>query len=133
MLALPEEACETSAMHHQTTRVIAEHMQKTGRYNIFLDYYHMLTQHIKEIGIARNVWAVNLDGVIASVVLGACWKALKEKQITVQRVCDIAFMVFALGRVAGAEGEFLDHQDFGSPMDMRAPVEECITLTRPKD
>ena len=83
--------------------------------------------------MARNVWAVNLDGAIASVVLGVCWQALKEKRLTVRRVCDIAFMIFALGRVAGAGGEFLDHQDTGSAMDMRIPVSECISLTRPKD
>jgi len=88
---------------------------------------------IKNLGIARNVWAVNLDGAIASVVLGICWKLLREKRITVRRVCDIAFMVFALGRVAGAGGEFLDHQDTGTPMDMRIPISECTMLSRPKD
>jgi len=71
---------------------------------------------------------VNLDGAIASVVLAVCWKTLKEKQITLQRVRDIAFMVFALGRVAGAGGEFLDHQDYGMPMDMRIPVREITIL-----
>ena len=93
----------------------------------------MLAHRLKESGIARNVWAVNLDACIASVVLGMSWKALKEKRITMRRVCDIAFMVFALGRVAGAGGEFLDHQDFGSPMDMRIPVSEGVVLSRPKD
>jgi len=34
---------------------------------------------------------------------------------------------------AGAVVEFLDHQDFGKPMDMRIPVSECLTLTRPTD
>jgi prolipoprotein diacylglyceryltransferase len=88
----------------------------------------MLAYRLKEIGIAQNVWAVNLDGAIASVVLAVCWKPLKEKRITLQRVRDIAFMVFALGRVAGAGGEFLDHQDYGSPMDMRIPVKEITIL-----
>ena len=101
--------------------------------NIFLDFYHMLTCALKEAGIARNVWAVNLDGAIASVVLGIYWESLKNKSITVQRVRDMAFMIFALGRVAGAGGEFLSHQDFGSPMDMRIPVKECISITRAKD
>jgi len=114
-------------------RVIAAHIEQAGRCNVFLEFYHHLAGRLKEIGIARNVWAVNLDGAIASVVLGACWRALKDKRITLRRVCDIAFMLFAVGRVAGAGGEFLDHQDFGSPMDMRMPVEECTALTRPKD
>ena len=114
-------------------RVISAYLKECGISNVFLDFYHMMAHKLKEVGIARNVWAVNLDGAIASVVLGVCWKALKEKRITIRRVCDIAFMIFALGRVAGAGGEFLDHQDFGSPMDMRIPVSECIALTRPVD
>ena len=114
-------------------QVVFKHLAEHGKCNIFLDFYHMLAQRMKEIGISRNVWAVNLDAAIASVVLGICWKPLKEKRITLQRVSDIAFMTFALGRVAGAGGEFLDHQDFGSPMDMRIPADEAVILTRPKD
>jgi succinyl-CoA synthetase alpha subunit len=114
-------------------RVIARFLDEGGLYNIFLDFYHRLALRLKEIGIARNVWAVNLDGAIASVVLAMCWGALRDKRITIQRVRDIAFLVFALGRAAGAAGEFLDHQDFGAPMDMRIGVTECEALTRPKD
>ncbi|MHC4740284.1 MAG: citrate/2-methylcitrate synthase [Planctomycetota bacterium] len=111
-------------------QAVTEYLEQEGFCNIFLQFYHLLALGLKEIGIARNVWAVNLDGAIASVVLGLCWKPLKEKQITLQRVCDIAFMVFALGRVAGAAGEFLDHQDYGTPMDMRIPVDEITVLGR---
>ena len=107
---------------------ISGYLSKQHRSNVFLQFYHMLAYRLKEIGIARNVWAVNLDGAIASVVLAVCWKTLKEKQITLQRVRDIAFMVFALGRAAGAGGEFLDHQDYGMPMDMRIPVKEITIL-----
>jgi len=114
-------------------RVIAQTLEQGGRYNIFLDFYHRLAHRMKEVGIARNVWAVNLDGAIASIVLGLCWGPLKEKQMTVRRARDVAFMVFALGRVAGAGGEYLDHQDHGLPMDMRIPVDECTALARPKD
>ncbi|MHC4241475.1 MAG: citrate/2-methylcitrate synthase, partial [Planctomycetota bacterium] len=114
-------------------QVISNYLKEQGIRNVFLEFYHMLAHRLKEIGIARNVWAVNLDACIASLVLGMSWKALKEKRITMRRVCDIAFMLFALGRAAGAGGEFLDHQDFGSPMDMRIPVSEGIVLSRPKD
>ena len=114
-------------------RVIANYLSQNGLSNIFLEFYHGLAHRLKEIGVARNVWAVNLDGAIASVVLGICWEALKEKRITVRRACDIAFSVFAIGRAAGGVAEFLDHQDHGSPMDMRIPVSECITLSRPTD
>jgi succinyl-CoA synthetase alpha subunit len=109
-------------------RVISDYLDKKHLTNVFLQFYHMFAHRLKEIGIAKNVWAVNLDGAIACVVLAVCWKALKEKRVTLQRVRDIAFMVFALGRVAGAGGEFLDHQDYGSPMDMRIPVNEITIL-----
>jgi len=122
-----------SVNHDPRERVIAEHLTEKGICNVFLDFYHLLTVRLQEIGIARNVWAVNLDGAIASVTLGICWRALKERRMTVQRACDIAFMIFAVGRVAGSGAEFLDHQDHGSPLDMRIPVSECVNLTRHKD
>ncbi len=114
-------------------RVVARALERGGRTNVFLNFYHRMAHRMKEVGIARSVWAVNLDGAIASVALGLCWNALTEKQMTVQRARDVAFMIFALGRVAGAGGEYLDHQDHGTPMDMRMPVDECTALTRPKD
>ena len=114
-------------------RVIAAYLKETDLCNVFLDFYHNLAGRLKKIGVARNVWAVNLDGAIASIVLGVCWEGLRAKRVSVKRISDIAFMLFALGRVGGAGGEYLDHQDTGSPMDMRVPVLECISLTRPKD
>ncbi|MCP4707800.1 MAG: hypothetical protein GY869_04175 [Planctomycetes bacterium] len=114
-------------------RVISGYLEEKGMNNIFLDYYHLLARELKELAIARNVWAVNVDGAIASVVLGNCWRLLHEKRITVRRICDLAFMVFALGRVGGAGGEYLDHQDYGSAMDMRIPVRECVALTRSRE
>jgi len=114
-------------------RAIAAYMEQHSLHNVFLDFYHRLAQGLKDVGIARNVWAVNLDGAIASIVLGICWNPLREKQMTIQRACDMAFIVFALGRAAGGAAEFLDHQDCGTPMDMRTPVSECTSLTRARD
>ncbi len=124
---------DQSVNYDPRERVIAAYMEEHGLYNIFLDFYHRLAHRMKEVGIARNVWAVNLDGAIASIVLGICWQPLREKRMTVQRACDIAFLVFALGRAAGGASEYLDHQDFGSQMDMRIPVDECIALTRARE
>ena len=114
-------------------RIVAAYLEEKGLCNVFLDFYHMLAHELKELGIARNVWAVTVDGAIASVVLGTFWKALHEKRLTVRRVCDIAFSVFALGRVAGATGEYLDHNDYGNAMDMRIPARDCIALTRSRE
>ena len=76
--------------------------------------------------------AVNLDAAIACVWLGICWTRIKEQQMTLQRAVDIPFIAFAFSRAGGGAGEFLDHQDFGTNMDMRVPVSECKTLTRPR-
>ncbi len=73
------------------------------------------------------------DAVLAAVWLGICWVPLMEKRITQARVEDCAFLSFALGRSGGGAGEFLDHRDYGTPMDMRIPADECKPLTRPRD
>ncbi|MCX7040758.1 MAG: hypothetical protein NT005_16690, partial [Spirochaetes bacterium] len=114
-------------------RVIAAFLKEAGRTNVFLDFYHALAEALKDNGSTRNVLAVNVDAAIACVWLGLCWKRLQDKQMTVRRITDIPFIAFALGRAAGGAGEFLDHQDFGTEMDMRVPVAECRSLTRPRE
>jgi citrate synthase len=114
-------------------RVVTAALQEAGRCNVFLDFYHALARALKDNGATHNVLAVNVDAAVACVWLGICWKRLAEKQLTVRRVMDIALSAFALGRTAGGAGEFLDHQDFGTEMDMRVPVEECRALTRPRE
>jgi hypothetical protein len=74
-----------------------------------------------------------LAAALACVWLGVCWQGLMDKRLTLKRVEDCAFLGFALGRAAGGAAEFLDHQDYGTPMDMRIPVSECHSLTRPRD
>ena len=114
-------------------RAIWQAIQAAGRRNIFLDFYHALAQALREAGVANRVWAVNLDAALACVWLGVCWQGLVDKRLTLKRVEDCAFLGFALGRAAGGAAEFLDHQDYGTPMDMRIPVSECHSLTRPRD
>lgn len=114
-------------------RVLAAYIKKSGRRNIFLEFYHDLALALQENGSTNNVLAVNVDAAIACVWLALCWKRVYEKQMTTQRVTDIPFIAFALGRAAGGAGEFLDHQDFGTEMDMRIPVDECHSLTRDRD
>jgi len=112
---------------------IYKFIRESGRVNIFLDFYHNLARALKENGSTKNILAVNVDAAIASVWLAICWPKLREKKMTVKRAIDIPFVSFALGRVAGGAGEFLDHQDFGTEMDMRIPVNECRRLTNPRE
>jgi succinyl-CoA synthetase alpha subunit len=113
-------------------QVISEYLQEHNRKNVFLEFYHSLAHALKENGSTSRVFAVNVDAAIACVWLALCWKRMKENQMTMKRVMDIPFIAFALGRVAGGAGEFLDHQDYGTNMDMRIPISEIRALTRPR-
>ncbi len=113
-------------------RVIHAFIEESGKVNVFLEFYHHLARNLKENKSTSRVMAVNLDASIACVWLGICWTRIKEKHMTIQRAVDIPFIAFAFSRAGGGAGEFLDHQDFGTNMDMRIPVSECKTLTRPR-
>jgi succinyl-CoA synthetase alpha subunit/citrate synthase len=114
-------------------RVISRYLEEQGLYNVFLDFYHRLTRELMNQGVTTKVHAVNVDAVLACVCLGLAWPLLVEKKITVDRVMDLPFITFALGRVAGGAAEYLDHRESGTDMDMRVPVSECKALTRPRD
>ncbi|MBU4199297.1 MAG: hypothetical protein KKE37_06865 [Verrucomicrobia bacterium] len=109
------------------------YLQEQSLFNVFLEFYRRLAVTLKRIGATSKVLAVNVDAAIACVWLGICWKFLKEKRITLQRATDLPLVAFALGRAAGAAGEFLDHEDHGTDMDMRVPTSECEILTKPRD
>ncbi len=113
-------------------QVIYRYIKEAGKTNIFLDFYHHLVQALKDNGCTKKVLAVNLDAAIACIWLGICWQKIRDKQMTLGRAIDIPLIAFALGRVAGGAGEYLDHQDFGTEMDMRIPAAECKSLTRPR-
>ena len=114
-------------------QVISRYIKDKEIYNVFLDFYHKLAFELKATGATSKVLAVNIDAAIACVCLGISWKLLVEKKITIQRAVSIPLVLFALGRAAGAAGEFLDHSDHGTEMDMRVPVSECQILTKKRN
>ncbi len=114
-------------------RVITAFLASRKTYHAFLDFYHALARGLYENGVTRNVLAVNVDAAIACVWLGICWPLLTDKKITIERVKRICLLAFALGRAAGGAAEYLDHADYGLPMDMRIPVSACETLTAPRE
>ena len=114
-------------------RVIWHYLEQKGIYHAFFHFYHELAAAMRQMGITRNVLAVNVDAAIACTWLGVCWPLLCDKKMTIDRAKRIPVLAFALGRAAGGASEYLDHSDFGQPMDMRIPVAECNALTPPKD
>lgn len=114
-------------------RVISSYLESQGLYNVFLDFYHRLSAELMQQGATTKVHAVNVDAAIACVLMGIAWPLLVEKKITIERALDLPFLTFALGRVAGGAGEYLDHRESGTAMDMRVPVSECRRLGRDRD
>ena len=114
-------------------RVVSEYLQKKRLYNVFLDFYHRVALEMKERGATTKVHAVNVDAAITCVLMGICWPLLVDKKITLERAVDLPFIAFALGRVAGGAGEYLDHRESGTAMDMRVPVGRCRFLGRDQD
>lgn len=114
-------------------QVISKYLEKNNIYNVFLDYYHRLSKEMMRQGATSKAHAVNVDAAISCVCMGIAWPFLVDKKITIERAVDLPFLSFALGRVAGGAGEYLDHRESGTGMDMRVPVAECKYLGRPKD
>jgi len=114
-------------------RIINEYMEENGIYNVFLDFYHRLSRRLVEQRATSKVHAVNVDAALTCVLMGIAWPLLINKKITIERAVDLPFMAFALGRVAGGAGEYLDHRESGTAMDMRVPVSECRYLGRDQD
>ncbi len=114
-------------------RAISEVLEQQGLYNVFLDFYHRLANRMFTEQATNKVHAVNVDAAIACVTTAIAWPLLKEKKISVETVLDLPFLTFALGRVAGGAGEYLDHREYGLPMDMRVPTSECRFIGRNRD
>ncbi len=114
-------------------RVINSFQEKDGIYNVFLDFYHRLSRGMMEQRATSKVHAVNVDAALTCVLMGIAWPMLVDKKISIERAVDLPFLAFALGRVAGGAGEYLDHRETGTAMDMRVPVKECRFLGRKQD
>ncbi len=114
-------------------RVLDAWLGEQKLYNVFLDFYHRLTNEMVKQKATTKAHAVNVDAAITCVLMGLAWPLLVEKKISVDRATDLPFIAFALGRVAGGAGEYLDHRDHGTGMDMRIPVSECTFYGKDKD
>jgi succinyl-CoA synthetase alpha subunit len=106
-------------------RFIADFMEKRGDYNVFHAYYRELVQALYENGAARYVFCVNVDAVIAALLLAVLWKDYKKGSLNEKDLETAAFNVFLYGRMIGAAAEIDDHLNRGRNMDTRTPQEQC--------
>lgn len=106
-------------------RFIAEFMDKRGNYNVFHAFYRELVQALHEVGASPTVFCVNIDAIIAALLLAVLWKDYKGGLLVEKDLETAAFNVFLYGRMIGAAAEIDDHLNRGRNMDTRTPVEQC--------
>jgi succinyl-CoA synthetase alpha subunit len=106
-------------------RFIAEFMAKRGDYNVFHAFYRELVQALYDTGATRYVFCVNVDAVIAALLLAVLWKDYRSGALSEKDLETAAFNVFLYGRMIGAAAEIDDHLNRGRNMDTRTPQEQC--------
>jgi succinyl-CoA synthetase alpha subunit len=104
---------------------IGQLYQRRGEYNAFHAFYHELVKALFEAGLTRTVYCVNIDAVIAALLLKTLWQPLHEGQIGERELEEAAFMVFICARMLGCAAEIDDHMNRGRNMDTRTPASQC--------
>jgi citrate synthase len=111
--------------HHPRERFIADFLAQRGDYNIFHAYYRELVQALYDTGASPYVFCVNVDAVIAALLLGLLWPDYQSGALTERDLETAAFTVFLYGRMIGTAAEIDDHLNRGRNMDTRAPEAQC--------
>jgi succinyl-CoA synthetase alpha subunit len=106
-------------------RLIAELIEQRGDYNVFHAFYRELVQALYECGASPYVFCVNVDAVIAALLLGILWSDYRSGALSEQDLEIAAFNVFLFGRMIGTAAEIDDHLNRGRNMDTRTPLDRC--------
>ncbi|MBB5446848.1 hypothetical protein HDG38_005484, partial [Paraburkholderia sp. WSM4177] len=104
---------------------IAELCGKRGEYNVFHAFYRELVQALFEAGVSRNVYCVNVDAVIAALLLKMLWQPLRRGEFSESDLETAAFTIFLYPRMLGCAAEIDDHLNRGRNMDTRTPASQC--------
>jgi succinyl-CoA synthetase alpha subunit len=104
---------------------IGELMAKRGEYNVFQVFYRALVQKLYDEGVSRNVYCVNIDAVIAALLLKTVWPAYCTGDVKAEALEAAAFTVFIYARMLGCAAEIDDHLNRGRNMDTRAAASAC--------
>ena len=104
---------------------VRELLRQRGEYNIFLEYYQVLVRAMFDAGVSRNVYCVNIDAVIAALLLKILWPAWRDGSLPESAIERAAFTMFLFARMLGCAAEIDDHLNRGKDMDTRTPVAQC--------
>ncbi|REG52165.1 succinyl-CoA synthetase alpha subunit [Paraburkholderia sp. BL6669N2] len=98
---------------------VRQRFEARGEYNVFHDYYRALVHALYDENVTRNVFAVNVDAVIASVLLKMMWARHQAGSFSEKALETAAFTVFLYGRMIGCAAEIDDHLNRGRNLDTR--------------
>jgi hypothetical protein len=104
---------------------IANLFAERGEYNVFHEFYRTLVQVLFEAGVSRNVYCVNIDAVIAALLLKMLWKPYRSGRYSAAALETAAFTIFLYPRMLGSAAEIDDHLNRGRNMDTRTPASQC--------
>ncbi len=104
---------------------IARLFEQRGQSNAFHAFYQALVQALFDAGVSRNVYCVNVDAVIAALLLKMLWQPLQSGEIGERDLETAAFTLFLYPRMLGCAAEIDDHLNRGRDMDTRTPASAC--------
>ncbi len=104
---------------------IADLLKEMGDSNVFHEFYSALVQALFDTGVTKNVFCVNIDAVIATILLKLLWPRYRSGDFSEISLETAAFTAFLFGRMAGCAGEIDDHINRGRDMDTRTPTSRC--------
>jgi hypothetical protein len=104
---------------------IANLCEQRGEYNAFHAFYRELVQALFDAGVSRNVYCVNVDAVIAALLLKMLWQPLRRGDLAESDLETAAFTIFLYPRMLGCAAEIDDHLNRGRNMDTRTPASQC--------
>jgi succinyl-CoA synthetase alpha subunit len=104
---------------------IAQLFEQRGESNVFHAFYRALVQQLFDAGVSRNVYCVNIDAVIAALLLKMLWKPLRAGEIGERDLETAAFTIFLYPRMLGCAAEIDDHLNRGRNMDTRTVASVC--------
>jgi succinyl-CoA synthetase alpha subunit len=98
--------------------------KERGETNVFHDFYSALVQALFDNGVTANVFCVNIDAVIAALLLKTLWPRYRSGAFSEEALENAAFTAFLFGRMVGCAGEIDDHINRGRNMDTRTPASQ---------
>ncbi|MGO9004578.1 MAG: CoA-binding protein [Beijerinckiaceae bacterium] len=103
--------------------------KERGEVNVFHDFYSALVQALYDTGVTANVFCVNIDAVIAALLLKLLWPRYRCGAFSEEAMENAAFTAFLFGRMVGCAGEIDDHINRGRNMDTRTPASQCTYVS----